>query len=62
MNTHLERMKEHQVLDYLEGLLTHDKTRLLRMISFLKERILEEEAKERSFDVIDRMKYGSQKG
>ena len=35
--------KEQLVLDYLEELLQKDKGRLLRMMSYLKNRILEEE-------------------
>jgi hypothetical protein len=62
VNTHTERTKEHQVLDYLEELLHKDMGRLLRMMSYLKERILEEEAKARSLDVIERIKHGSKKG
>ena len=62
MNTHLERTKEHQVLDYLEGLLINDRARLLRMMSYLKQRIYEEEAKMQSLDVIERIKHGPQKG
>ena len=62
MSIHLERTKEHQVLDYLEELLHKDKGRLLRMMSYLKERILEEEAKARSMDIIERVKHGSKKG
>jgi len=62
VSIHLERTKEHQVLDYLEELLHKDKGRLLRMMSYLKERILEEEAKARSMDIIERVKHGSKKG
>ena len=62
MNTHLERTKEHQCLDYLEHLLMHDRSRLLRMMSYLKNRIFEEEAKVQAIDVIERVKYGPQKG
>jgi hypothetical protein len=62
VSIHLERTKEHQVLDYLEDLLMNDRARLLRMMSYLKERIYEEEAKARSLDVINRMRHGSQKG
>ena len=62
MSIHLERTKEHQVLDYLEQLLLSDRGRLLRMMSYLKERILEEEAKARSMDIIERVKHGSKKG
>jgi hypothetical protein len=62
VNTHTERTKEHQVLDYLEGLLMNDRARLLRMMSYLKQRIYEEEAKMQSLDVIERIKHGPQKG
>jgi hypothetical protein len=62
VSIHLERTKEHQVLDYLEQLLLSDRGRLLRMMSYLKERILEEEAKARSMDIIERVKHGSKKG
>lgn len=58
MNTHLEKTKEHQVLDYLEGLLMNDRGRLLRIMSYLKQRILEEEAMARAQDVIERVKHG----
>lgn len=50
--------KEQLVLDYLEMLLHKDKGRLLRMMSYLKERILEEEAMARAQDVIERVKHG----
>jgi hypothetical protein len=50
--------KEQLVLDYLEELLNRDKGRLLRMMSYLKERILEEEAMARTQDVIERIKHG----
>ena len=53
-----ELEKEQMVLDYLEGLLHKDKGRLLRMMSYLKERILEEEAMARAHDVIERIKHG----
>lgn len=53
-----ELEKEQLVLDYLEGLLHKDKGRLLRMMSFLKQRILEEEAMARAQDVIERVKHG----
>jgi len=50
--------KEQLVLDYLEELLHKDKGRLLRMRSYLKTRILEEEAMARTKDVIERIKHG----
>ena len=50
--------KEQLVLDYLEELLYKDKGRLLRMMSYLKTRILEEEAMARTKDVIERIKHG----
>lgn len=50
--------KEQLVLDYLEELLQKDKGRLLRMMSYLKNRILEEEAMARTQDVIERVKHG----
>ena len=50
--------KEQIVLDYLEELLQQDKGRLLRMMSSLKNRILEEEAMARAHDVIERVKHG----
>ena len=50
--------KEQSVLDYLEELLQKDKGRLLRMMSYLKNRILEEEAMARAHDVIERVKHG----
>lgn len=53
-----ELEKEQLVLDYLEGLLHKDKGRLLRMMSYLKNRILEEEAMARAQDVIERVKHG----
>ena len=53
-----ELEKEQMVLDYLEGLLHKDKGRLLRMMSYLKERILEEEAMARAHDVIERVRHG----
>jgi hypothetical protein len=53
-----ELEKEHLILDYLEGLLHKDKGRLLRMMSYLKDRILEEEAMARAQDVIERVKHG----
>jgi hypothetical protein len=53
-----ELEKEQLILDYLEGLLHKDKGRLLRMMSYLKDRILEEEAMARAQDVIERVKHG----
>lgn len=53
-----ELEKEQLVLDYLEGLLLKDKARLLRMMSYLKQRIYEEEAMARAQDVIERIKHG----
>lgn len=50
--------KEKIVLDYLEELLQKDKGRLLRMMSYLKNRILQEEAMARAHDVIERVKHG----
>ena len=50
--------KEQIVLDYLEELLQKDKGRLLRMMSYLKTRILEEEAMARAHDFIERVKHG----
>ena len=50
--------KEQIVLDYLEELLQKDKGRLLRMMSYLKTRILEDEAMARAHDVIERVKHG----
>ena len=50
--------KEQIVLDYLEELLQKDQGRLLRMMSYLKTRILEEEAMARAHDVIERVKHG----
>jgi hypothetical protein len=50
--------KEQLVLDYLDELLHKDKGRLLRMMSYLKTRILEEEAMARTKDVIERIKHG----
>jgi len=53
-----ELEKEQLILDYLEGLLHKDKKRLLRMMSYLKDRILEEEAMARAQDVIERVRHG----
>ena len=47
---------EHKVLNYLESLLIHDRPRLLRMITFIKNRIIEEEAKHAADWVINRAK------
>ena len=47
---------EHKVLDYLEKLVIHDRNRLLRMMTLVKARIIEEDCKLIANLVIDRAK------
>jgi len=47
---------EHRVLDYLEKLVVHDRNRLLRMMTLVKARIIEEDSKLIANLVIDRAK------
>jgi hypothetical protein len=47
---------EHKVLDYLEKLVVHDRNRLLRMMTLIKARIIEEDSKLIANLVIDRAK------
>jgi hypothetical protein len=47
---------EHKVLDYLEKLVIYDKNRLLRMMTLIRARIIEEDSKLMANLVIDRAK------
>ena len=47
---------EHKVVDYLEKLVVHDRNRLLRMMTLIKARIIEEDSKLIANLVIDRAK------
>ena len=49
MSNHIH---DNVVIDYLENLLVTDRARLLRIITFIKVRILEEEAKCEATDAI----------
>jgi hypothetical protein len=50
--------KEHMMLDYLEDLLKNDRKRLHRVISYIKDRIYEEEAAVIAKQAIERVKNG----
>jgi len=47
---------EHKVLDYLEKLVVYDRNRLLRMMTLIRARIIEEDSKLMANLVIDRAK------
>ena len=50
--------KEQLVLDYLDFLLETDKNRLRRILSYIKDRCLEETAMDMAKETIERVKHG----
>jgi hypothetical protein len=54
VSTHLHA--DNEIMEYLERLLIEDRSRLLRIISYLKQRIFEEEAKCEMEDVLKKVR------